>query len=90
MPSVFGQYMYSHAADYIIKTLHNMDKNIKLLLEEIHDKDTRELVEDHIRDISLDLDKKETIILIDKRYAMNILHTAEYMGYFLEAIRKCF
>lgn len=67
-----------------------MDKNIKLLLEEIHDKDTRELVEDHIRDISLDLDKKETIILIDKRYAMNILHTAEYMGYFLEAIRKCF
>ena len=67
-----------------------MTKNIKLLLQEIRDKDTREVVEGHIRNISLDLDKKETIILIDKRYAMNILHSAEYVGYFLEAIKKCF
>jgi hypothetical protein len=75
--------------EYHITNLH-MDKNIKLLLQEIRDKDTKEIVEDHIRNITIDDDKKETIILIDKRYAMNILHTAEYMGHFLEAIKKCF
>lgn len=56
-----------------------MDHNIKLLLQEIQDKDIRELVEDHIRNISLDESKKETIVLIDKRYVMNILHSAHYI-----------
>lgn len=56
-----------------------MDKNIKLLLQEIHDKDTRKFVEDHIRNISLDESEKEAIVLIDKRYAMNILHSAHYI-----------
>ena len=67
-----------------------MDHNIKFLLQEIHDKDTRELVEDHIRNISLDESKKEAVILIDKRYVMNILHSAHYIWNFIEAIKKCF
>ncbi len=63
----------------LILNYSDMDKNIKLLLQEIHDKDTRELVEDHIRNISLDESKKEAIVLIDKRYVMNILHSAHYI-----------
>ncbi len=74
----------------IVPNLLFMDKNIKLLLQEIRDKDTREIVEDHIRNISLDEEKKETIILIDKQYVINILHSAQYVEHFIRAIKKCF
>ena len=74
----------------IVPNLLFMDKNIKLLLQEIRDKDTREIVEDHIRNISLDEEKKETIILIDKQYVINILQSSQYIEHFIGAIKKCF
>lgn len=67
-----------------------MSKNIESLLREIHEKDVRELVEDHIRDITFDEVKKEVTVFVDKRYAMNILQSAHYIPHFIGGLRKCF
>lgn len=67
-----------------------MNKNIKLLLQEIHEKDVRELAEDHIRDITFDETKNEVTVHIDKRYAMNLLQSSHYIAHFIGGLRKCF
>ncbi|MDD5197817.1 MAG: hypothetical protein PHN60_03075 [Candidatus Gracilibacteria bacterium] len=67
-----------------------MNKNIKSFLQEIHEKDVQELAEDHVRDVIFDEVKKEVTVLIDKRYAMNLLQSAHYISHFIGALRKCF
>lgn len=67
-----------------------MQKNIKSLLGEIHEKDTRELVADHVRMIELNEAKKEITVLIDKRYAINTLRTTQYIHHFIGGLKKCF
>lgn len=67
-----------------------MNKNIESLLYKIHEKDVRELAEDHIRDISFDEAKKEVTVRIDKRYAMNLLQSSRYISHFIGGLRKCF
>lgn len=67
-----------------------MSKYIESLLREIHEKDVRELAEDHIRDIVFDEMKKEVTVLIDKRYAINLLQSSRYIAHFIGGLRKCF
>lgn len=67
-----------------------MNKNIESLLREIHEKDVRELAENHIRGVAFDEEKKEIAVLIDKRYAMNLFQSSKYLPHFIGALRKCF
>ncbi|MDD5377446.1 MAG: hypothetical protein PHH16_05035 [Candidatus Gracilibacteria bacterium] len=67
-----------------------MNKNVESLLREIHEKDTRELAESHIRDLTFDEAKKEATVFIDKRYAINLFQSSRYIPHLIGALRKCF
>lgn len=67
-----------------------MNTLIESLLREIHEKDVRELVEDHIRNVVFDEVKKEVTVLVDKRYAINLLHSPRYIPHLITALRICF
>lgn len=67
-----------------------MARDIGPILREIREKDVRELVEDHVRDIDFDSDKKEIVVSVDKRYAINLLHSSRYIPHFITALRVRF
>lgn len=67
-----------------------MSKNIELLLMEVHEKDVRDIVEDHILDIIFDEKKKKVTVLVDKRYVINLIQSLRYVSYFTTAIQKSF
>lgn len=55
-----------------------MDKKTESLLSQLHGKDVRELVANHVRSIEYDDSKKEIMLTVDKRYAMNLLQSSKY------------
>ena len=66
-----------------------MEKNLKKLVENISPKSTREIVEDHVNSIEL-TDSDEVIVMVDRRYAFNNLHSSEHIWNLISWVRKAF
>jgi len=58
------------------------------LLENIKWKDVCELITDHVEDVSLN--ENVATLLIDKRYAINILQTSKYIQALINWVKKTF
>lgn len=67
-----------------------MEKDIKWILGEIHRKDLRELLEEHVRKITFDENNNVVTVSIDKRYIINLLKSSRYITYFIEGVRRYF
>ncbi|MCK9272997.1 hypothetical protein M0P65_05615 [Candidatus Gracilibacteria bacterium] len=58
------------------------------LLANIKGKDVCELITDHVEDVSLN--ENVATLLIDKRYAINILQTSKYIESLINGVKKTF
>lgn len=66
-----------------------MEKYLKWLLENIHNKTTKEILENHITNISVD-DFNKVLITIDKRYVFNDLNSHEHIWNIILWVKKTF
>jgi len=67
-----------------------MEKELKILIKNISSKLTREIIEDHVKELILNSDKKEVTIIIDRKYALNYLHSSKNIWDVLKWIKKTF
>lgn len=66
-----------------------METNLNKLIENISSKSTREILEDHVKSIEL-TDSKEIILIIDRKYAFNILRSHEHIWNIISWVKKSF
>jgi hypothetical protein len=67
-----------------------MDANIKKLIEWILPKSTREIVEDHVKEIIINVEAKNITLLIDRTYALNQLSSADHIWNLIKWVKKSF
>ncbi|MCX7872426.1 MAG: hypothetical protein N2487_03995 [Verrucomicrobiae bacterium] len=67
-----------------------MEKTFKLLLENLSPRETRELIEAHVRKIELDEATKKIIIHVDKRYAFNLISSHDQIQKVIKGVKKAF
>lgn len=66
-----------------------MEANFKKIIENISNKSIKEIIEDHVKSIKL-TNSDEVVILIDRRYAFNILHWHEHIWELISWVKKTF
>lgn len=67
-----------------------MEANLKKIIENISSVSTREIAEDHIKDIIIDSEAKSVTIVIDRKYALNQLISNENIDNVLKSVKKAF
>lgn len=74
----------------IFKITKYMETNLKNLVNNVSHKSTREIIEDHVKEIIIDNDKKSTTIHIDRKYALNQLISHEHIWNLIKWVKKTF
>jgi len=67
-----------------------MEHHFKELLANLHPRETRELIEDHVRKIEINAPGKTVTLLVDKRYAFNAIISHEHIDQVLAGVKKTF
>lgn len=67
-----------------------MEEILKKLLENISPRTTREILEDHVKEITVDDDNKSVTIEIDRTYALNQLSSSDHIWSIIKWIKKSF
>ncbi|MGC8743114.1 MAG: hypothetical protein ACP5T0_04460 [Verrucomicrobiia bacterium] len=67
-----------------------MEKIFKKLLENLSPRETREMVETHIRKIQLNEITKTVTLFVDKRYAFNLLSSHDQVPKIIHSVKKAF
>ncbi|MGB9601475.1 MAG: hypothetical protein ACP5MG_09740 [Verrucomicrobiia bacterium] len=67
-----------------------MEKIFKKLVEKISPRETRELVETHIKKIQLDENTKTVTLFVDKRYAFNLISSHDQIPKITNGVKKAF
>lgn len=60
------------------------------IIENIRNKDTKELTRDHVTEISFDEKEATVLALIDKRYAIHLFTSHAHAEAFVSAVKKTF
>lgn len=66
-----------------------MEKKLKKLLKNTHNKYTREIIEDHVNNIDL-TNSDKVILTIDRKYALNMLNSHEYIWSVISWVKNTF
>lgn len=67
-----------------------MKKDIELFIEKVASKEIREVLEKHLSEILKDDTEKEVILMVDKKYALNELHTSSEVEKLAHAVHKVY
>ncbi len=67
-----------------------MDLNLKKLIEEISPRLTKEIIEDHVKEVIVDIEKKIVTITIDRKYALHQLSTHEHIWNVIKWVKNSF
>jgi hypothetical protein len=67
-----------------------MEHNLKLFLAKVKPRETGELVADHVRRLALDRQAKTVTLLVDKRYALNLVISHGHIERVIQAVKKTF
>ena len=67
-----------------------MTANLKKLIEEVPHKSTKELIEDHAKEVIVDEQNKSVTIVIDRKYALNELTKADHISDVIKWVKKAF
>ena len=60
------------------------------ILPKVRPRDTRELVQDHVRRLELSKTKDEVTLHVDKRYAFHAINSSEHIKKVVESVKRVF
>jgi hypothetical protein len=67
-----------------------MEKTFKKLLENLSPRETRELIEAHVKKIELDETAKKVTLFVDRRYAFNLISEHDQLPKVAKGVKKAF
>ena len=67
-----------------------MEHHLKTFLPKVRPRDTRELVQDHVRRLELSKKKDEVTLHVDKRYAFHAINSSEHVKKVIDSVKRVF